>query len=102
MPKPRADELFGEPPEPQLDFLRLETPPRQVLEARPDYVLAWRLRGEVLCARLGEANWAAAPRSASELAEAGRCLQRAATFSCAELAAADKVTVVQQAMAAMV
>ena len=33
MPKPRADELFGEPPEPQLDFLRLETPQRQVLEA---------------------------------------------------------------------
>ena len=43
----------------------------RVLEARPDFVLAWRLRGEVLCARLGDANWEAAPRSSLELAEAG-------------------------------
>lgn len=73
----------------------------QVLGARPDYVLAWRLRGEVLCARLGGANWLAAPRSSLELSEAGRCLQRAATFSGDELAPADKEQVVRQAVACL-
>ena len=72
-----------------------------VLQARPDYVLAWRLRGEVLCARLGGANWEASPRTAEELVEAGRCLQRAASFGYDELAAADKLTVVTQAVACM-
>lgn len=33
MPKPRKDELFGEPPEPTLEFLRLLTPPPQVQAA---------------------------------------------------------------------
>ena len=74
----------------------------QCLEARPDFVLAWRLRGEVLSARLGEANWpGCAPRSALELMEAGRCLQRAATFGSDELAPADKAQVVRQAVACL-
>jgi hypothetical protein len=73
----------------------------QVLESRPDFVLAWRLRGEVLSARLGEANWPYAPRSSHELAEAGRCLQRAATFGSDELAPADKEHVVRQAVACL-
>ena len=74
----------------------------QCLESRPDFVLAWRLRGEILSARLGDANWAdCAPRSALELAEAGRCLQRAATFGSDEIAPADKAQVVRQAVACL-
>ena len=72
-----------------------------VLAARPDFVLAWRLRGEVLSALLGGASWVAAPRSAAELLEAGKCLQRAATFGSDELAVADKEKVVRQAVACL-
>ena len=69
-----------------------------VLEARPDYSLAWRMRGEVLSACLGACNWTAAPRSASELQEAGRCLQRAAVLGDGrELA--DREAIVRQAVA---
>ena len=70
-----------------------------VLEARPDYVLAWRFRGEVLSALLGGSNWGAVSRVATDLAEAGRCLQRAATLGHHELAPADKEQVVRQAVA---
>lgn len=70
----------------------------QVLDARPDFVLAWRMRGEVLSARLGNANWGPAPRNAKQLAEAGRCLQRAATLGHGELAPADKEQLVRQAV----
>ena len=72
-----------------------------VLEARPDYVLAWRLRGEVLSALLGEASWPAAARTAAELQEAGRCLQRAASFGNELGDEADKVHVVRQAVACL-
>ena len=70
----------------------------RVLEARPDYSLAWRMRGEVLSAHLGYCNWAASPRSAAELLEAGRCLQRAAVL-CPDELPADREAVVRQAVA---
>ena len=71
----------------------------QILAARPDYALAWRMRGEVLCARLGACSWTiAAPRNSTELHEAGRCFQRAAALGVDE-APADRETVVRQALA---
>ncbi|KAL1526745.1 hypothetical protein AB1Y20_015441 [Prymnesium parvum] len=72
----------------------------QVLTSRPDYSLAWRMRGEVLCACLGNSNWEAAPRSAAELHEAGRCFQRAAALGVDE-AGVDREAVVRQAVACL-
>ena len=45
-----------------------------------------------LCsARLGNANWGPAPRNAKQLADAGRCLQRAATLGNEELMGSNKI-----------
>ncbi|KAL3905246.1 MAG: hypothetical protein SGPRY_010980 [Prymnesium sp.] len=72
----------------------------QVLAARPDNALAWRMRGEVLCACLGGCSWKFTPRTAAELHEAGRCFQRAAALGVDE-APADRETVVKQAVACL-
>jgi hypothetical protein len=76
----------------------------RVLAARPDSALAWRMRGEVLSARLGRCSWRAGPRSAEELEEAGRAIQRALALGghdlpSAELSSTDKETLVRQALA---
>lgn len=74
----------------------------RVLAARPDSTLAWRFRGEVLGACLGENSWSAAPRSAVQLVEASQCLQRAAKLGELELMLqADRERVVGQAVACM-
>lgn len=75
----------------------------RTLAARPDCVSAWRFRGEVLSACLGEASWPAPRRSSAELAEAGRCLQRAAELgkeavSDGQMGAIDRERVVKQAV----
>lgn len=77
----------------------LRTLSERVVATRPDYAHAWRMRGEVLSARLGGSNWpGVAPRTPQELQEAGRALQRAVALGQHELAAADKQALVQQAV----
>ena len=80
----------------------LRTLSERVVAMRPDYSLAWRMRGEVLSARLGGSNWpGVAPRTPQELQEAGRALQRAVALGQHELGDADKQTLVQQAVACL-
>ena len=71
----------------------------RVLAVRPDLALAWRMRGEVLSARLGGCSWRAGPRSAEELDEAGQALQRALALDANQLPSADKEKLVRQALA---
>ena len=78
----------------------LRTLSERVVAMRPDFALAWRMRGEVLSARLGGSNWpGVAPRTPQELQEAGRSLQRAVALG--QLDDADKQTLVQQAVACL-
>ena len=71
----QPDCLGGGPPASWWTDAALVSLSARVVGARPDLPLAWRMRGEVLSARLGRASWRVGPRSAEELEEAGHALQ---------------------------
>jgi hypothetical protein len=62
------------PPPPWWTDAELVSLSARVVAARPDLPLAWRMRGEVLSGRLGQASWCVGPRTPDELEEAGHAL----------------------------
>ena len=93
----QPDCLACAPPPPWWTDAELVSLSARVVAARPDLPLAWRMRGEVLSGRLGQASWCVGPRSPDELEEAGHALQRSLALGQHELAEADRETLVRHA-----